>query len=90
MRDALDSLVPHLLVELRVEPNLFCPHVLLSERDDGLDCPWCSLLERPAVHVFVEMDGVFTGHDVLQRRSLGGLENHDSTEVVARRDRREC
>jgi hypothetical protein len=38
----------------------------MCEIDDGFDCPWCSLFERTAVNEFVEVDGVFTGDDVLE------------------------
>lgn len=74
MGDAFDALVPHLLVKLGVDPNVLRPHVLLGEGDDRLDRPWCPLLERAPVHVFVQVDGVFPRDHVLEGAAgFGGL-----------------
>ena len=74
MGNALDTLCPDRLVKLRVEPDVGGAHGLLGELDDGLDCVGSPLLERTAVHALVQVDGVFTGHDILECRAcLAGL-----------------
>lgn len=69
MWDSLDSLRPECLIQLGVNPHVGCSHSLLGEVDDRLDGPWGALLERTAVHEFVQMDSVFAGDDVLERRT---------------------
>lgn len=74
MGNALDTLRPDSLVELGVEANVLGAHCLLCELNYGLDGMGSSLLEGTAVHTLVQMDGVFTGHHILEgRASLAGL-----------------
>ena len=71
---ALDTLCPESLVELRVDADVGGAHRLLRELDHGLDGMGSPLLERPAVHTLVQVDGVFAGDDVLEGRTgLAGL-----------------
>ena len=69
MWDSFDALRPERLIELWVDPDIGRAHGLPCKLDDGLDRPGSALLERPAVHAFVQMDGVFACDDVLQRRA---------------------
>jgi hypothetical protein len=66
VRHALDTLGPELLVELGVDADVARAHRLLGKLDDGLDGVRGALLEGAAVDVFVEVDGVFAGDDVLE------------------------
>ena len=71
---AFDTLRPDRLVELGVKANVGGAHRLLGELDYGLDSMGSPLLERTAVHALVQVDGVFTGDDVLEGRArLAGL-----------------
>lgn len=71
---ALDALRPESLVELGVDADVLRAHRLLRKLDYGLDGMGGPFLERPAVHPLVQMDGVFTGDDVLESRArLAGL-----------------
>lgn len=71
---ALDTLGPDRLVELGVEANVLGAHGLLSELDHRLDGMGGPLLEGATVHALVQVDGVFTGDDVLEGRArLAGL-----------------
>lgn len=70
MRHALNTPLPNSLVQLRVDPDIGSAHSLLGEGDDGLDARGSTLLERCAVDALVEVDGVFTGDDVLEGRAL--------------------
>merc|ERR1711981_916827 len=49
--NALDALLPDLLVELWVEANVSGAHLLKSKLLDLLDRAWGSLLERNTVHL---------------------------------------
>lgn len=69
MRHALNTSLPHCLVQLRVNPNIGSAHSLLSEGNDGLDAAGRALLERLAVDVLVEVDSVLAGDDVLEGRA---------------------
>lgn len=69
MRYALDTTRPELLVELRVDPNIGSAHGFCSEVDDGLDGMGSSLLERPSMNTFMEVDGVFPCHNILESRA---------------------
>ena len=74
MRHALNTPRPQSLVELRIEPNVGSAHGFLSEVDDRLYGPGGTLLEGAAVDALVEVDGVFTGDNILESRaSLAGL-----------------
>lgn len=74
MRDALDTLMPHLLVQFRIDPNIFSAHMFLSESNDRFDGPWSTLLERATMDVFVQVDGVLPGYNVLESATgFGGL-----------------
>lgn len=74
MRYRLDTPRPQRLIELGVEPHICSTHCLLRKVNDRLDCPGSTLLEGTAVNALVQMDGVFTGHHVLQSRArLAGL-----------------
>ena len=71
---ALDTLSPDRLVELGVEADVGGAHGLLGELDDRLHGMGGALLEGTAVHPLVQVDGVFTGDDVLKGRTrLAGL-----------------
>ena len=67
MRYVLNPLGPQRLVQLRVKSHILRAHGLLGELHDGLDSPRRALLERAAVHAFVQVDGVFAGDDVFER-----------------------
>ena len=69
MGNALDTLRPDSLVELRVETDVVGAHRLLCEFDYGLDGMRSPLLEGAAMHTLVQVDGVFAGDDVLERRA---------------------
>jgi hypothetical protein len=69
MRDGLDPLGPQSLVQLWVDANILRSHGLVGKLVDAFDCPRSALLERTAVHAFVEMYGVFPRNDVLQGRA---------------------
>ena len=66
---ALDALSPDRLVELGVEADVLGAHGLLRELDDRLHGMGGPLLEGVTVHALVQVDGVFTGDDVLERRA---------------------
>jgi len=66
VRHSFHTLRPELLVELRVDANVLGAHLFLSESNDGLDSPRSALLEGSAMDIFVQMDSVFTGDDVLE------------------------
>lgn len=69
VRNRLDSLGPNSLVELGVETNVGRAHSFLSKVDNGFDGPRSTLFEGTAMHAFMEVDSVFAGDDVLQRRA---------------------
>lgn len=69
MGDGLDALGPDGLVEFGVESDVGGAHGLLGKVDDGLDGPGSALFEGAAVDALVEVDGVFAGHDILERRA---------------------
>ena len=74
MGHALDALSPDRLVELGVEADVLGAHGLLRELDDRLHGMGGPLLEGATVHALVQVDGVFTGDDVLEGRArLAGL-----------------
>ncbi len=74
--DGLDALCPESLVEFGVETDVRGAHRLVREVNDGLDGPGGALLEGAAVDALVEVDGVFAGHDILERGALlAGLES---------------
>lgn len=64
---ATDATLPNLLVQLGVETNVLDAHCLLCELDHLLDGCRSTLLELNIVHALVQMDGVVTGNDVVQR-----------------------
>lgn len=70
MRYALNTTLPNSLVQLGVDPNIGGAHGFLRESDDSLDAAGCTLLESLPVDVFVEVDGVLAGHDILESRAL--------------------
>jgi len=74
---ALDAPSPDSLVKFGVQPHIGGAHRLSCKGDDGLDGVGCALLEGAAMDAFVEMDGVFAGHDILEGRAslaaAGGL-----------------
>ena len=70
MRNCLYTLSPHRLVEFRIEANIRCTHGLLSERDDGFDCPWSTFFKGTTVHALMEMNCVLASNDVLERRTI--------------------
>lgn len=56
-------------------------HRLLGEVNYGLDSMGSPLLEGAAVHTLVQVDGVFTGDNVLESRAcLAGLMDVMETE----------
>ena len=67
VRNGLDTLRPQSLVQFWVQSDIGSLHLRLSELDDGLDGPRSPLLEGSPVDVFVEVDGVLAGHDILER-----------------------
>ena len=69
----LNTLRPESLVELGVEADVLGAHRLLRKVYNGLDGPRCALLERAAVHPFVEVDRVLASHDIVERGALAGL-----------------
>ena len=70
----LDTTGPQRLVEFGVEPDIGGAHCLLGELYNGLDGMGGTLLEGAAVYPLVEVDGVFTGDNILESRaSLAGL-----------------
>ena len=69
----LNTLRPESLVELRVEADVLGAHRLLRKIYNGLDGPRSALLERAAVHPFVEVDRVLASHDIVERGALAGL-----------------
>ena len=69
----LNTLRPESLVELGVEADVLGAHRLLRKIYNGLDGPRCALLERAAVHPFVEVDRVLASHDIVERGALAGL-----------------
>ena len=71
--DGLDAALPESLVELGIETDVLSAHRLLREIYNGLDGPRCALLERAAVHPFVEVDRVLASHDIVERGALAGL-----------------
>lgn len=66
VRNTFDSSGPERLIELRVDADVGGAHRLLRKLDDGLHGMWGTLLEGAAVHTLVQVDGVFTGDDVLE------------------------
>ena len=70
MRYRLDTLRPHRLVELGVDPHIGGAHRLGGEVDDALDSPSSALFEGSAVHALVHVDGVVPGHDILEGGAL--------------------
>lgn len=74
MRNALDTLCPDGLVKLGIEADVLGAHRLLCEVDYRLDGMRGPLLEGATVYELVQVDGVFTGDDVLEGRTcLAGL-----------------
>ena len=74
MGNRLDTTGPQRLVEFGVEPDIGGAHCLLGEFYNGLDGMGGTLLEGAAVYPLVEVDGVFTGDNILESRaSLAGL-----------------
>ena len=70
----LDATFPELLVQTGVDADVCRAHRFLGECDDGLDGMGRPLLEGAAVYPLVEVDGVFTGDNILESRaSLAGL-----------------
>ena len=67
VRHRLDSLCPQGLVQLWVDPDVCRGHGLLSKCNDRLDGGGCTLLEGTTVDTLVEVDGVLSGDDVLER-----------------------
>ena len=71
---ALDTLSPDRLIELGVEADVLGAHRLLGELNARLHGMGGTLLEGAAVYPLVEVDGVFTGDNILESRaSLAGL-----------------
>lgn len=70
VRHALNTPLPHSLVQLRVNPDILSTHSLLCECDDGLDAGRCTLLEGLAVDALVQVNGVFASDDILKGRAL--------------------
>ena len=66
MRYTLDTTRPEFLVEFGVDPDIDCTHGFCSKLDDGLDGMGRPLLERLSMYTFVEVDGVFPRHNVLE------------------------
>jgi hypothetical protein len=66
VRNGLDTLRPQSLVQFWVQSDIGSLHLGLGELDDGLDGPRSPLLEGSSVDVFVEVDGVLAGHDILE------------------------
>ena len=59
--DSPDTLVPDVLVEPRVDPDVIGPHLLEGELLDLLDGPGSAVLEADAVQPLVQVDGVLPG-----------------------------
>merc|ERR1740130_2189417 len=56
--DVANTLAPHKLVELGVDPNVLCAHDLCRELADFFDRSGCTLLELDLDEVLVQMDRV--------------------------------
>ena len=63
-RNALDTRLPDLLVELGVEADIVGAHSLRSESTDLLDSPGGPLLEAHTMNSLVKVDGVFAGDNI--------------------------
>jgi len=73
VRNSLDAVRPHSLVELGVETHVGGLHCCLCELSNALHCLWCSLLELAAVNYkhaklravdkLMQVDGVLTSHN---------------------------
>ena len=89
MGNRLDALCPESLVELGVEADVLGAHGLLGELDHRLDSMGGTLLEGATVHALVQVDGVFTGDDVLESGArLAGLVFGRRSKVTGEGDRR--
>ena len=74
MRHALDTLGPECLVELGVDADIGGAHRLLRKGYYVLHSGGGPLLEGATVYMLVQVDGVFTGDNVLESRTgLAGL-----------------
>jgi hypothetical protein len=71
--NALDSTCPKGLVEVWIDPYIGGAHLPLSKGNDGFHCRGSTLFERPAVHILVEVYGVFACHYVLKCRPFLSL-----------------
>lgn len=69
MGHRLDTTSPESRVEGRVNSDIGGSHSFLCKVDNGLDGPWCPLLERATVNELVEVDRVLPGHDILKCRT---------------------
>jgi hypothetical protein len=69
MRNGLDTLRPDGLIEFRIESHIVCAHRFACEFDHGFDSPRSTFFERTAVNTLVEVDGVFSGDDILEGRA---------------------
>lgn len=67
--EVLDTVLPHLLVELGVKTNVLGTHGLLGESDDLLDGAGSALLEGDVVDALVKVDGVLAGHNIVKGRA---------------------
>ena len=67
--EVLDTVLPHLLVELGVKTNIGGAHGLLGESDDLLDGAGSTLLEGNVVAALVEVDGVLARHNIVKSRA---------------------
>lgn len=68
-REVLDTVLPHLLVELGVQTDVLGAHGFLGEGDNLLDGAGSALLEGDVVDALVQVDRVLAGHNIVQGRS---------------------
>jgi hypothetical protein len=81
---ALDPPCPQSLIQFRINPHITRSHCFVCEIDDGFDSPWCPFFEGTAVDEFVQMDGVFTGDDVLEGRACLAARLYEEYKVCLR------
>jgi hypothetical protein len=62
------SLVPERVIEPGVNELIWSPHLLHGKFLDFFECPRGAFLEAHSMDVFVNVDGIFSGHHLLDGR----------------------
>merc|ERR1719186_931051 len=62
--DVLYTLVPNMLVQASINPNIGSSHHLLSKLLDLFDCARCSSFETYSMNSLVQVYGVFSGNNL--------------------------